>query len=206
MATPYQIEEQVQLEREAIAQGLKRLRSNIKQLEEKDYASATIYGVSSIDVLIPLVISEIEDTFKNRIERGHNGAAFKEIHQYLSDVEPLALAAIGCKVTFDKVFGRKPDSNLVSNVTDGIGKAIEDECHIRHYEKVCPGLLNVLKKNYWHESAGTQQKVTVIRTLMQRYDVEHWDTWPRAIRVRLGGWLLGCIMNTSGWFTKYPDR
>ena len=206
MPTPFQIDQQVELEREAISQGLKRLRSNIKQLEEKTYASATIYGVSSIDVLMPLVITEIEDTFKNRVERGHNGVAFKEIHQYLSDIEPLALAAIGCKVTFDKAFGRKPDSNLVSNVTDAIGKAVEDECHIRHYEKVCPGLLNTLKKNYWHESAGTQQKVTVIRTLMQRYDVEHWDTWPRAVRVKLGGWLLDCIMKTSGWFTKYPDR
>jgi len=206
MPTPFQIDQQVELEREAISQGLKRLRSNIKQLEEKTYASATIYGVSSIDVLMPLVIAEIEDTFKNRVERGHNGVAFKEIHQYLSDIEPLALAAIGCKVTFDKAFGRKPDSNLVSNVTDAIGKAVEDECHIRHYEKVCPGLLNTLKKNYWHESAGTQQKVTVIRTLMQRYDVEHWDTWPRAVRVKLGGWLLDCIMKTSGWFTKYPDR
>ena len=206
MPTPFQIDQQVELEREAISQGLKRLRSNIKQLEEKTYASATIYGVSSIDVLMPLVIAEIEDTFKNRVERGHNGVAFKEIHQYLSDIEPLALAAIGCKVTFDKAFGRKPDSNLVSNVTDAIGKAVEDECHIRHYEKVCPGLLNTLKKNYWHESAGTQQKVTVIRTLMQRYDVEHWDTWPRAVRVKLGGWLLDCIMKTSGWVTKYPDR
>ena len=206
MPTPFQIDQQVELEREAIAQGLKRLRSNIKQLEEKTYASATIYGVSSIEVLMPLVISEIEDTFKNRVERGHNGVAFKEIQHYLSHVEPLALAAIGCKVTFDKVFGRKPDSNLVSNVTDAIGKAVEDECHIRHYEKVCPGLLNTLKKNYWHESAGTQQKVTVIRTLMQRYDVEHWDTWPRAVRVKLGGWLLDCIMKTSGWFTKYADR
>ena len=55
MATPFQIEQQVQLEREAISQGLKRLRSNIKDLEDKDYASATIYGVSSIEALIPLV-------------------------------------------------------------------------------------------------------------------------------------------------------
>ena len=206
MATPYQIDQQVQLEREAIAQGLKRLRSNIKQLEEKDYASATIYGVSSIEALIPLVISKIQDTFDYKIVRGKNGVAFKEIQTYLSDIEPLALAAIGCKVTFDKVFGRKSDSNLVSNVTDAIGKAIEDECHIRHYETVCPGLLTTLKKNYWHESIGTQQKVTVIRTLMQRYDVEHWKTWPRAVRVKLGGWLLDCIMQVSGWFDVYPDQ
>ena len=205
MPTPFQIEEQVNLEREAIAQGLNRLRSNLRELEEKNYASATTYGVTSIDTLLPLVIKYIEDTFQDRINKGHNGKAFKEVHQYISHLEPLALAAIGCKVTFDKVFGRKPDSNLVSNVTDAIGKAIEDECHIRHYERVAPGLLNTLKKNYWHESAGTQQRVTVIRTLMQRYDIEHWDTWSRAVRVRLGTWLLDCIMNVSGWFDLHMD-
>ena len=206
MPTPFQIEEQVNLEREAIAQGLTKLRSNVRNLEEKTYASATTYGVSSIQELLPHVVDYIDDTFQRRINEGHNGVAFKEIHHYLSNIEPLALAAIGCKVTFDKVFGRKPDSNLVSTVTDAIGKAVEDECRMRHYETVCPGLLYTLKKNYWHESAGTQQKVTVIRTLMQRYDIEHWDTWSRDVRVRLGAWLLDCIMRVSGWFEPFNDR
>ena len=206
MATPLQIEQQVQLERTQIAQGLEKLRKNTRQLEEKEYASASTYGISSIDALLPLVVKHIEDTFEYRIKRGHNGVAFKEIHQYLSHLEPLALAAIGCKVTFDKVFGRKPDSNLISNVTDAIGKAIEDECHMRHYETVAPGLLRTLKDNYWHESIGTQQKVVVIRTLMRRYDIEHWEHWPRTVRVRLGAWLLDCIMNVSGWFIPHTER
>ena len=206
MATPNQVDQQIQLEREAIAQGLKRLRSNMQDLEDKTYASATVYGISSINELLPKVVTHIEDTFQKRINEGHNGRAFKEIHHYLSHIEPLALAAIGCKVTFDKVFGRKPDSHLISNVTDAIGKAVEDECHIRHYQTVCPGLLHTLKKSYWHESAGTQQRVTVIRTLMQRHDIEHWDTWSRDVRVRLGAWLLDCIMNVSGWFEPFNDR
>ena len=50
MPTPAQIEEQVQLERKAIAQGLKKLRDNTRKLEERSYASATIYGVTN-DVL-----------------------------------------------------------------------------------------------------------------------------------------------------------
>ena len=206
MPLPHQIDEQVQLERTQISQGLERLRKNTRELEDKDYASASTYGITSIDTLLPLVVKFIDDTFQNRINQGHSGKAFKEIHQYLAHVEPLALAAIGCKVTFDKVFGRKPDSNLVSNVTDSIGKAIEDECHMRHYEKVCPGLLKTLKDNYWHEAIGTQQKVTVIRTLMSRYDIEHWNTWSRSVRVRLGAWLLDCIMNVSGWFVTHSDR
>ena len=37
MPTPAQIDEQINHERDAIAQGLKRLRDNTKKLEEKDF-------------------------------------------------------------------------------------------------------------------------------------------------------------------------
>ena len=206
MPTPAQIEEQVAFERQQISQGLKKLRDNTRQLEEKEYASASIYGAASIDTLLPLVIDRIQDTFSYAIKRGKNGVAFKEIHQHLAHIEPLALAAISCKITFDKVFGRKIDSNLASNVCDSIGKAIESECQMRHYEACAPGLLEALKKNYWHEAIGTHQKVVVIRTMMNRCNVDPWNSWHRNLRVKLGGWLLDCIMNASGWFFKSNVR
>ena len=59
MPTPAQIDEQINHERDAIAQGLKRLRDNTKKLEEKDYSSASIYGITTIDALLPLVLSLI---------------------------------------------------------------------------------------------------------------------------------------------------
>jgi DNA-directed RNA polymerase len=201
MPTPAQIDEQVELERDQIRQGLKRLRDNTRKLEEKEYASAAIYGVASLDVLLPLVVQQIEDT-NNRIHQGKTGQAFKEIAQYLSDLEPLAAAAITCKLTIDKVFSVKEGSNQLVNVCDAIGQAVEAECQMRHYEFHAPGLLDVLKKNYWHRSIGTHQKVVVIQTLMNRYDVQQWRTWGRANRVKLGGWLLECVMQASGWFTK----
>ena len=200
MPTPAQIDEQVAFEREQIAKGLKRLRDNTRQLEEKDYASASVYGAASIDTLLPLVVKRIEDTFSYSIKRGKNGVAFKEINQHLIDIEPLALAAIGCKLTFDKVFGRKLDSNLASNVCDSIGQAVEQECQMRHYENCAPGLLESLKKNYWHASIGTHQKIVVVRTMMNRCNVQPWKAWNRSLRVKLGGWLLDCIMQSSGWF------
>ena len=206
MPTPAQIQEQVDFERQQIAQGLKKLRDNTRQLEEKEYASASVYGAASIDTLLPLVVDRIQDTFSYAIKRGKNGVAFKEIHQHLAHIEPLALAAISCKVTFDKVFGRKIDSNLASNVCDSIGKAIENECQMRHYESCAPGLLEALKKNYWHESIGTHQKVVVIRTMMNRCNVDPWNAWHRNLRVKLGGWLLDSIMNSSGWFFKSNVR
>ena len=54
--TQEQLEEQIAFEREAIAQGLKRLRDSSMKLEQKDYASASIYGIASIDTLLPLVV------------------------------------------------------------------------------------------------------------------------------------------------------
>ena len=201
MPTPAQIAEQVQLERDQISQGLKRLRKNTQQLEGKSYASATVYGIASIDALLPLVVDCIKDT-TNRIKEGKTGRSFKEIQQYLADLEPLAAAAIACKITFDKVFSYKEGSNQIVNVCDSIGHAVEDECQMRHYETNAPGLLNVLKKNYWHKSIGTHQKIVVIQTLMNRYDVKPWIKWDRSNRVKLGAWLLDCIMQTSGWFYK----
>ena len=100
------------------------------------------------------------------------------------------------------IISYKEKSNLATSVCDAIGTAVEQECQMRHYEKEAPGLLKVLKDNYWHRSIGTQQKLVVIRTLMNRYDVKHWDAWGRSNRIKLGGWLLDCIMQSSGWFTK----
>ena len=201
MPTPAQIDEQIELEREQIRQGLKQLRENTAKLEDKEYASAAVYAVASIQTLIPLVVKRIEAT-NLKIRKGTLGVAFKEIHQFLADIEPEAAAAIACKVTFDKTFGTKPSSSQIQNVTDGIGTAIENEAMMRFYERKVPGLLKTLKENYFHRSIGTHQKVVVIRTLMKRYDVEHWQAWGRANRVKLGGWLLDCICEASNWFMK----
>ena len=205
MPTPAQISEQVELEREQIRQGLKQLRDNTKKLEEKDYASASVYGVASIDTLLPLVVERIKRT-TDRIYERHNGVAFADIHKYLSNLEPEVAAAITCKVTFDKVFSTKPSSSKLQNVTDSIGTAIENECMMRHYEQHVPGLLQTLKNNYWHKSIGTPQKVKVISTLMNRYDVPHWKAWGIKTRIRLGGWLLDCICESSNWFMRDVRR
>ena len=205
MATPAEIDEQIQLEREQIRQGLKELRRNTKQLEEKEYASAAVYGVASVQTLIPLVVQQIETTAK-RIHEGYTGQYFREIRQYLADIEPEAAAAIAAKVTMDKLFSPKKASSQLQNVADAIGQAVENECMMRHYERNVPGLLQTIKENYWHKSIGTHQKVVVIRTLMNRCDVDHWQCWGRANRIRLGTWLLDCICKASGWFDKSLKR
>ena len=123
MATPAQIDEQIQLEREQIRQGLKELRRNTRKLEEKEYASAAVYGVASVQTLIPLLVEEITKT-TDRIYERTTGHKLKEIHQYLRDVEAEAAAAIAAKVTMDKVFSPKKASSQLQNVADAIGTAV----------------------------------------------------------------------------------
>ncbi len=205
MPTPAEIKEQVDLEREQIRQGLKQLRDNTANLEDKEYASASVYGVASIEQLMPLVAARIHETAA-RAKRGFVGQHFKEIKALLKDIEPEAAAAITSKVCFDKIFSPKKASNLVQSVADAVGSGLENECMMRYYERNVPGLLHVIKENYFHKSIGTHQKVKVITTLMHRYDVDHWDSWGRANRIKLGGWLIDCVIEASQWFTKETRR
>lgn len=199
MPTPYEIDQQVTLEREQISLGIKRLHTQTRKLEEKAYSSATIYGVASIEELLPIVRESIDETRKNLSQR-KNGVAFKEINKYLSGIESLALACIACKVTWDQVFSADEKDSSLTNIRQKIGRAVEDECQIRHYESKAPGLLRSVKENYWHRACGATQKVTVVQTIMNRCDVEKWDNWGNANRVKIGNWLLDHIMKVSGWF------
>ena len=205
MPTPSQIDEQVRLERDQIKQGIKLLKDNTDNLEKKSYCSASIYGITSIRELIPVVTESIESG-KKKLKRGHNGVAFKDVFKYLENVDSGILAAITCKVLIDKVFSTRDKSNYLCNISSSIGSAVEDECHITFYETTVPGLLNHISKNYWHKACGTHQKVVVLRTLMNRYNVETWKRWNAALRVRLGTWLLNRVMSSCNWFEKSNTR
>ena len=144
MATPSEIELQVQFERDAIASGLKKLRDQTEKLEKQAYASATVYGNATIDTMLPLVMARIQETSDYRLRR--TGQYFAHIQKYLADVEPLAAAAIACKVLFDRVFSYDDKANYLVNVAGAIGQALENECQMRHYESEAPGLLHTIKK------------------------------------------------------------
>ena len=194
MATSAQIDAQYALERDQIALGLKKLRDNTQQLEEKSYASASIYGVTSIDALLPKVVEQIKETSHDRLTRG-TGYQFHLVKEYVAQLEPLASGAIACKVTFDKVFSTKEDSDLLQEVADSIGSAVEAECQIRFYERTVPELLTYIKNNYWHNSSGTQQKLRNVITLTNRHeDIEHWTSWDAPTA---SSWAPGCWSASS---------
>ena len=192
--------EQIALERKQISKGLDKLADNTKKLHDKSYASATVYGNYGIQAMLPAVIDGIEST-RTRLARGQNGPAFREIRKHTDELESLALASIALKVTFDQVFSSKPKSALIVNVTSNIGRSVQDECQMRHYEREAPGLLTYLQTKYWHDSIGTQQKLANTRKAMNKAEIPKWDSWAQGNNIKIGTWLLEQVMAKTGWFT-----
>lgn len=200
MVSPALTEQQIELEKRAIAYGREKLLENTKKMEERSYASASVYGATSIKAAMSSVTTVVQRSL-NRIHEGHNGKDFATIHQYIAEIEPEAAAAIALKITFDKVFSIKDKQNEIANVITAIGLALEQEAQLRWYESQDPNLYDRIKRNYWHSSCGTQQKAVVARMMMNRHDY-HWDRWSGITRAKLGGWLLDCVMTGTGWFER----
>ena len=204
MATPTQIKQQFQLEQEAISCGRQRLMDSIQKLEEKSYASASVYGTASISAALPLVIKEIEDSF-SKLKKGAAGQHYQPVAKHLSKLEPLAIATIALKVIFDTVFSMKRDSEILANVLVAIGSALESECKFRWYRTNHPELMKYIEDKYFHESCGTQQKVAIASVIFGRKDIV-WPSWNIKTRTSLGAWCLNSTIIATGWFTKEIDQ
>ena len=134
MVTHTNLHRQFLLEQEAISCGRQRLHDSIQKLEEKSYASASVYGVSSIREALPYLIKTVEDTF-HRLGNGQAGKFYREISLYLDELEPLAISTILLKITFDRVFSTKRQTNLIVPTMTALGSALESECKFRWYNK-----------------------------------------------------------------------
>ena len=160
--------------------------------------------MSSITAALPLVIKEIEST-KSKLNKGAAGQHYREVAQYLSELEPLAIATITLKIIFDNVFSMKRDSDLLSNVVTSIGSALEAECKFRWYRANHPHLMKYIEDKYFHESCGTQQKITTASTMFNRRGI-HWDSWGIKAKTQLGAWGLNATIIATGWFAKETSQ
>ena len=156
MATPSDIARQNQLEREAISFGKQKLQESLQQLAEKNYSSASVYGVASIRECLPSVINEIAET-RLKIQKGRSGYCYTAVAEHLDNLEDLAIASITLKCIFDQVFSLKRGADSLHNVTYVIGKSLEEECKFRWYEQWYPGLMHYIRKTHFHSSTGTRQ-------------------------------------------------
>ena len=204
MATPKQISKQYSLEKEAISCGRQRLMDSIQKLEEKSYASASVYGTASISAALPLVIKEI-DSSVSKLKKGAAGQHYQPVAKHLSELESLAIATIALKVIFDNVFSMKRDSDILANVLVSVGSALESECKFRWYRANYPELMKYIEDKYFHESCGTQQKVAIASVIFGRKDIV-WPSWNIKTRTSLGAWCLNSTIIATGWFTKEIDQ
>ena len=201
MPTTADLEMQERFERKQIKGGLERFRSDTKKLIDKDYASATVFGSSSIETLLPYLVKYIDQKKEDR----KNIPIGRHIHllPYLFSLDSESQAAITAKITFDKLFSPRKDNSKVANVVQAIGSALEAECQMRYYESSAPGLFETLKKNYWHQAKGTAYKAKSMTTLMNKHeDLERWKPWNRIERIKVGTWFLDCLMESSEWFER----
>ena len=201
MPTTADLEMQERFERKQIKGGLERFRSNTKKLIDKDYASATVFGSSSIETLLPYLVNYID---KKKEER-QKLLVGRQLHliPYLIALDSESQAAITAKITFDKLFSPRKDNSKVANVVQAIGSAIEAECQMKYYEASGPGLFETLKRNYWHQAKGTEYKRKSMQTLMSKHDeIEQWKPWNRIERIKVGTWFLDCLMESSEWFER----
>ena len=77
MLTEQQIQDQQDYERKQIQGGLHKLRANTTKLEEKTYASATVYGSACVSSILPDLIAFIDSKKEKFLtQAGKNYAIF----------------------------------------------------------------------------------------------------------------------------------
>jgi len=203
MATPSEINKQFQLEKEAISCGKEKLHDSLNKLEEGSYASASVYGTASIRAALPAVIKGIEVSL-SKLRKGQAGQYYKPIAKHLDGLEPLAIATIALKITFDLVFSCKRNADLLTNVLTSMGSALEAECKFRWYRTEAPDLFKYIQEKYFHESCGTHQKEAVASIIFNRNEI-YWDRWSVKTKAALGGWCLNVVLSETGWFMKQTE-
>ena len=207
MLTPTEVERQIEFERKQIRGGLEKLRKDTKGLEEKTYASATVYGSVIISTIVLNFIKHIDEK-KKKYKLGAAGVNVKLHTKCTYPVDSSIQALITSKVVFDHVFSPRKVNHNVTNISIAIGHAIEAESQMAYYESFGPQLLDTLKKNYWHEAKGTEYKRNCIQTLMNKRDIVPWKAWDKDTKNVVGLWLLDCLCesttpkNEMGWFVK----
>ena len=98
MLTEKQIQDQQEFERKQISGGLHKLRSNTTKLEEKTYASATVYGSACVKSIMLDLIAFIDS---KKEEYKTIGAKYNLLlHKHVFQVDSAIQASLTYKVFF----------------------------------------------------------------------------------------------------------
>ena len=201
MLTEQQIEDQEEFERKQISGGLHRLHSNTKKLEEKTYASATVYGSACMSSILPDLIAFIESK-KDKYMKIGGGHSMQVFHKHILPNDSSIQAMLACKVVFDHVFSPASKKQTLTTIARAVGAALEGEAQMEYYEREAPALLATLKKNYWHQARGTEYKRKCIQTLMHKQNITPWIGWDSTSKIKVGVFFIDCLCEVSGWFER----
>jgi DNA-directed RNA polymerase len=201
MLTEQQIEDQKEFERKQISGGLHKLHSNTKKLEEKTYASATVYGSACMSSILPDLIAFIESK-KDKYMKIGGGHSMQVFHKHILPNDSSIQAMLACKVVFDHVFSPTSKKHTLTTIARAVGAALEGEAQMEYYEREAPALLATLKKNYWHQARGTEYKRKCIQTLMHKQSITPWIGWDSTSKIKVGVFFIDCLCEVSGWFER----
>ena len=185
MPTPLEVERQIAFERKQVRGGVEKLRKDTKKLEDKTYASATVYGSVAISETLVELINHIEKK-KDKYSKQGCGKDFVLHTQYTFPVDSEVQALITSKVAFDHVFSPRAVKHNLTTIALAVGHALEGEAQLTYYETTGPELFETLKRNYWHDAKGTAYKRKCIQTLMHKRNITPWCRWDNTTKVKVG--------------------
>ena len=206
MATQQQIARQFQRELEAKEEAVTRLKERTKVAEDRNYASATVYGHAFIKHGLVNITKEIESKL-NRITSGwatENAAAVAAV----KDVSPAVLALITAKGMLDVLGFRGSailtgDSQQIRYVSccSHIGHLVFDEILVTMFKDKHPDIFE-WNNRVSSKHKGYRNKVIVYRKMMKRAGQEL-PRWTPAQHHQVGGWLIDRLITATGWFVPY---
>lgn len=200
MPTPQQIERQIQLETQAVQEGIAKLYSNTQQAADRAYASSTVYARKMIKEALPAITEEINRIRAHRLMRGKAGQALAPLAKHTLGIEPEVIAMLTIKTLFDVCTSPKDRDDLLNNVIDRVGIAVEQEAKWRYFNEQDPNLLSFIS-NYHHKGKGLHYKDYDATRRFKEMGI-HWEPWPRKSRVQIGTVFADAVCRITGWWHK----
>jgi len=195
MATKEQLARQYQRELSARTEAINRLRERTRIAEERTYASSTVYGNAFIKNGLEKITKEIS----SKLHRISQGWAAKKAAAVIpiKDCDPSILALITAKGVLDVLGVRRIEKPTYSFVTTHIGRLVHDQIMLDQFEATHPDLFAKAKLTI-HAHKGYLYKVQRFRAAMRKVDYVP-DRWSPAVRHLVGGWLVDCLAESTGW-------
>ena len=195
MATTEQLARQLQRELDARSEAIKRLRERTRNAEERCYASSTVYGSAFINKGLELITNEISSKL-HRVSQGWVQEKAQAVIP-LKDCDPAVLALITAKGVIDILGVRRIEHLTYQAATTHIGTLVYHQVMLDQFCGKHPDLFNKARLHI-HDHKGYSYKVQRYRAVMRNNDVEPLR-WPASIRHLVGGWLLNCLAESTGW-------